>query len=427
VHARRRAAITAAALTAGILIATLWPIDDETAPPAFRWCLTCGGQTLDAVLNVVGFMPLGLALGRAGLSVWQAALFGLLLSSGIESTQASLVTGRHGELRDVVTNTLGAGLGVWAGSWIRILWRPAGSARLLVALSALAFVGVTSGTAYLLRPAWPPYRMHGQAGPDRPPHPRFQGRLEGFDVAGIPVPADRLRPEAEAPIRAAIQARRLEVRAIITTGPAAQTDADGAPIALLVAGRRDLVRFAQVGRDAAFTIRSHGERLGLEPLYVRVADVFRYANAEVTLKGTLEPDAISFEVRGPDGSDGLRVPLTTALGWVFVSPIRGGLQTSHEAWSAAWLTCLALPIGFYSAMAVGFDRDRWRRLVRAAAIAAIALTVGLALVPVATALAPSPPLHWFSSMAGIAAGALLGAWRNHSAEQRRRTSPASDR
>jgi hypothetical protein len=412
VQAHRRSGIVAASLTLGILLATLWPLDDETATRGFRWCLICGGQTLDLVLNVLGFMPLGLALGRAGFSGFQAALFGLLLSSGIEGTQASLIAGRHGELRDVVTNTLGAGLGVWSIDWVVALWRPGGLAPRLAALSALLFVGVTSGTAYLLKPAWPPNRIHGQAGPDRPPHPQFKGRLLSFEVAGVPVPADRLTPESEAPIRAAIEARRLNTRATIASGPAAEPDEDAAPIALLVTGRRDVIRFAQVGPDAAFTVRSNGEMLGLQPFRLSVPDVFRQSDVELALEGSLEPDAMTFAVTGPTGRNAVHVPLTTALGWVFVSPGRGGVRASHELWSAVWLACVALPMGFYSAMVRRTESDRWRMLVRIGGTAAITLTIGLALVPVASALRPSPPLHWMSAWSGVAAGALLGRWRS---------------
>lgn len=117
--------VTLAGYLVVVLVITLWP-----APPdatsftwlerALAWAHRVGlpdavdVMTVEAVANVVMFVPLGVLLpwaGRARPAV--AVLLGLALSAGIELTQLALPE-RHPTLRDVLMNTLGAALGAAA-------------------------------------------------------------------------------------------------------------------------------------------------------------------------------------------------------------------------------------------------------------------------------------------------------------------------
>ena len=415
-HASRRAALAAAALTTGILLATLWPLDDVSANRGFRWCLVCGGETVDALINVLGFVPLGIALSRAGLSAWQSALFGLLLSAGVEATQGSLIPGRHGELRDVVTNTVGAGLGAWASAWIAALWRPTSSARLLAAVSALGFVAVTAGTAWLLQPHWPHQALHGQWAPDRSPYPRFTGRVEAVEFEGMEIPEDRLSQEA--PLRTAVAGGRLHGRVRIATGPPPAAGAEPALIAVLVAGRRDVARFTQVGSHATFGVRLRSERYGLRTLTLVLPAVLDTEGRTIELEGRLTPEALSIAASGETARTGWTLPRTAALGWAIVSPVRTAIGPWHPIASAIWLVCLAFPMGFYPPFVSGGPGTRGRRTAAFSAVAGLSLAAGLFVVPAVAALAPAPPVHWLSALAGVAAGAAVGTWRSR--RERRR-------
>lgn len=69
-------------------------------------------RLLDLVLNVLYFLPLGWLLGRERRGAWLALGLGLLLSVGIEITQA-YVPGRDSTWMDVVANTVGCVVGAW--------------------------------------------------------------------------------------------------------------------------------------------------------------------------------------------------------------------------------------------------------------------------------------------------------------------------
>ncbi|MCT9820586.1 VanZ family protein [Microbacterium sp. W1N] len=71
---------------------------------------------LEFVANIVLFVPLGvLWVGWAGRRRWWwAAAAGLLVSAAIEATQGLLLPDRFADVRDLVSNTLGALLGAAA-------------------------------------------------------------------------------------------------------------------------------------------------------------------------------------------------------------------------------------------------------------------------------------------------------------------------
>jgi len=93
-----------------ILAATVLPSRNGPVRP-FSSCFACDFRWLaDGVLNVGLFLPLGMAIGWGGKSFWKATLTGAFLSMVVELVQTRL-PGRDPELRDIVTNTLGAALG----------------------------------------------------------------------------------------------------------------------------------------------------------------------------------------------------------------------------------------------------------------------------------------------------------------------------
>jgi VanZ family protein len=65
-------------------------------------------DAVEAVANVLLFMPLGAALALRGVSVRKAALYGSLLSVTVECMQLLFVPGRTVSLDDVLLNTVGA-------------------------------------------------------------------------------------------------------------------------------------------------------------------------------------------------------------------------------------------------------------------------------------------------------------------------------
>jgi VanZ family protein len=113
----RRAALFCVLYLAGILYLSLYPWQFVAYPFArtLAWTpLVSRGLILDAVLNVVFYMPLGaaafLTLRRIPSALAVAAALGGLVSLSVEWMQLSIPT-RVGNLADLLTNTIGALLG----------------------------------------------------------------------------------------------------------------------------------------------------------------------------------------------------------------------------------------------------------------------------------------------------------------------------
>ncbi|WP_291055316.1 VanZ family protein [Herbiconiux sp.] len=70
-------------------------------------------SALDAVLNVIVFVPLGLLLALTGIRLRSVFALALALTLVIETTQYLTDLGRTADINDVITNTAGACLG-WA-------------------------------------------------------------------------------------------------------------------------------------------------------------------------------------------------------------------------------------------------------------------------------------------------------------------------
>lgn len=75
------------------------------------------GSAFDALLNVGVFVPLGLLLGTLGWRVLAVLATGLAVSLSIEVVQYVSDLGRTADVNDLITNTLGTGIG-WVVAWL---------------------------------------------------------------------------------------------------------------------------------------------------------------------------------------------------------------------------------------------------------------------------------------------------------------------
>ncbi len=80
-------------------------------------------KVVEFSLNVALFVPGAAAAALLWRRVrwWQWVLIGLLISVGIETLQGFFLASRDAQIRDLVSNTLGAAL----GSGVVVLWRRA--------------------------------------------------------------------------------------------------------------------------------------------------------------------------------------------------------------------------------------------------------------------------------------------------------------
>ncbi|MDO7883041.1 VanZ family protein [Salinibacterium soli] len=75
------------------------------------------GSAFDAILNTGVFVPLGLLLATLGWRLVLALAAGLAVSLTIEVVQYVSDLGRTADVNDLITNTLGAGIG-WGAAWL---------------------------------------------------------------------------------------------------------------------------------------------------------------------------------------------------------------------------------------------------------------------------------------------------------------------
>ena len=135
---RRRAVVFALSYLCAILYLSLYPGTFLDAPVAsgLHWVVPEGRRAiLDTLLNLLFYMPFGLAIGLAvgnwRISVPVVALLSGACSLAVEWAQLWTIT-RHGNLLDWGTNTFGACVGAAGAALVARLAEQPGSAALLV-------------------------------------------------------------------------------------------------------------------------------------------------------------------------------------------------------------------------------------------------------------------------------------------------------
>ncbi len=128
---------------------TLLPAPEEAARAAATPldCILCGDLgSVDFLLNILLFVPLGVGLGLAGFSWRRAVVLAGLLSAGIELLQMKFIPGRDASLGDILSNTLGGGLGaLLAARWQDLVFPSPRRSRRLALLYAVVLVWIWVG------------------------------------------------------------------------------------------------------------------------------------------------------------------------------------------------------------------------------------------------------------------------------------------
>jgi hypothetical protein len=191
-----------------ILAATLVPAKSGELRP-FSYCFACDFRWLaDAVLNVALFLPFGFAAAWHAKSFWKVVLAGALLSTAIELLQL-FVPGRDPELRDILSNTMGAILGAALAYRPRAWLAPtARRAMWFVGAAALGIFSVIAFTAVVLAPA----RIQDPVRVSRVKNDAVLRYQAYADVIGLDQPAYYVRGvfagSSPAPVRVDVSHRR---------------------------------------------------------------------------------------------------------------------------------------------------------------------------------------------------------------------------
>lgn len=233
-----------------ILALTLLPAPAITAPPEdipSTLCLLCGQRGgADAILNVLLFLPLGVALMAATDKPFHAVVLIASMSVVVEILQG-MIPGRYPGLGDVVYNLVGGGAGIGLAAVRDHLLRP--SRRIggtLTIGTGAAAAAVFFLTGFLLTPSVPDTVYYGQWTADLHYMEAYEGRVLEASLGSMFLGSERTSDPALA-VDLVRSGAPLEVHALAGPAPPALApivsifDESSVEILVLGADATDLV------------------------------------------------------------------------------------------------------------------------------------------------------------------------------------------
>lgn len=373
----------------------------EVLPP---YCIACGRfGTLDLVLNVALFLPLGAAL------YWLTGRWGPTLATGlavtllVEVLQLRVVPGRDASLGDLLANGAGTALGAWLAvrgpAWLAATGR---AARSLCRRFAAVAVAVVGASAWLLVPARPSGPLAARLSPPRPEMERISGQVTRLELngtalpAGWPVPPGLFLPHP---------ADTTRVR--VGLGGALRPTRTRAHIASVANPGQQGFVLAQRGDDAVFQVWVRASAVRLRAPLVALRGAFTVPDSARPLVVDASSDRATVRLTRhvPGDSAFVVMPRSIGMAWTVLTPWDVAVDPRWWPANAAWLGALAFPAAFFAA----------RARPAAGARRAPGPWLDLSIVPAAMVvapwmarLAPLAPAEWAGVVAGVAGAVALG-------------------
>jgi hypothetical protein len=392
-------------ITCLIGVATLTPIPGAPSTPG-PFCIACGELgTLDFVLNVGMFFPLGFAVSLAD-SAKRWFWYPIALSLVVELLQLRVVSGRDASLSDLLANSLGGLVGIAAVRWGRStethrLWR-AGAA------AGLAFPLVLSGFfSWALRPAQVSERVWTQIQPRRRGYHFFEGTV-AVDMLGRSwrngVGID---PGDHPSLESGLTAATLTVHRPRGMFPRRKL------LFRLTGKERVYFQVAQDFEDATARVAQNATSLGLRGATFRLPQTFAQPDTDLVIRVRVATDRVELESSGTvRGKRAVRLPVTVARGWEVLSPMSFPSPRTDALLRHGWLV---VAFAIAGVLAVG-------GLPTAVGLAGVsaAIVAALFLVPQLAGLARATVPEFLCAAGGAVLGALGAQGLSH---LRRRRAP----
>ena len=390
---------------AAIALATLVPLPGQataSADSAF-FCFPCGEiGGVDIIVNILLFLPLGLGLRLLGLRWSVSAVIAATVSGTVELLQATVIAGRDAAFSDIVSNSIGGGLGAALGVfwWQLVLPQPHLARRL--AWSAAGLISAVMGiSAYFLMPSWPATPWWGQWQPRHLHTADFLGTVIDARIAGLPIPSDSLRQGDS--IRAALL-RGAPIEATVITGlPTATT----APILRLAYNDNEVAMISQSRLDVVLRIRLRTANALLKTPSVRLGGVLPDQPGDtVRIFASYFGNEYRIKVSTGGRVSEAHGTMYPSLGWTVLLPLDYAMGDEARWFGAMWLAVLFVPLGYW----VGFAR--WSTSQHCMALASlapipVAAVTSLTLVPVAFGFDIAGGAQWLGAITGAGIGALV--------------------
>jgi VanZ like family len=405
--------LTLASLIA-IAIATLTP---ETGPAVgSHFCLVCGSVgAVDAVLNIILFVPLGVGLALSGVRARNALVCMFALSVLIETAQFFVISGRDAAIGDVLTNTLGGTLGLAIGRYHALWLRPRPSiARKLLTGWAIIWLSIQMASNYGFALSLPPSKYYGQIARALGNFAVFPGTVLSSRIDGVPIPNTAFD-------NSAVVEQLLAAGATVTAKvlPAEPTRRIAPIVRITDARQREILLVAQDGDRLIFGVRTGAAVLGARPPLFGLANVFPVAlrsgssgQDTLTLIGRYAPSGVRIHAHGGGTVRDRLIPITASLGWTLWLPFQWLIEGTWEeqliGW--IWIACLAIPMGYWAIRirSQSMTKANVSEMGIALLTGAAVLFAGLTLVPYAFGVSTAPLLDWLATFGGGVAGYALG-------------------
>lgn len=402
-----RRAFASACLVGGIVAiaaATLTPLPGQASASADTsfFCVPCGEiGGVDIVVNILLFVPFGLALRLLGLRGVGALAIVAFASGTVELLQATVVAGRDAALSDIISNTIGGGAGVALGRCWWSLVLPGRSLARRLAWSAASLVAVVMAlSAYLLRPSWPATPWWGQWQPLHLHTAAFRGRVIDARIAGVAIPRDSLR---EGPrIRRALRAGSPVEATVIMGPPTAAT----APILRIAFNDNEVAMVAQSRRDVVFRIRLRAADVLLQTPSVRLPGVLpAVAGDTVRIGASLLDNRYRISVTARGSVTEYAEAMHPTVGWAMLLPFDVPIDKQSRWFSALWVATMFVPLGYWAVLAGSRPLNRHSLVETLAPIGSGAL-VSLAVVPLLFGFDVAGSTQCLAAVAGVLAGGV---------------------
>lgn len=360
------------------------------------WCFFCGERGLaDALLNVVLFVPIGIALESCGFS-WALAM-GMALSvpASIEYVQF-IVPGRYPSIPDVVANGVGTALGFaiwrlrhrWLSSTARSNWW-----RWLVATAAVTSLFLAEG--YLATPSVPATLYYGQWTPNLGHLEWYRGRVLSATLGPLAIPEGRF---ADTDSARKLLSSGAPLEAVAIAGPSVPGLAS--LVSIYDEWEREIVLVGPDRDDLVYRYRTRASDYRLDDPAVRFYGALRPVQPGDTLwvsvNRTKSGLCLSVDERTRCG-----MGPALASGWGFLLYPRSIPNDARLLLNLAWIALLVLPVGYWSS-----------KRLQAIAGGLVVLT-GLAVVPVLWSLPRTRPVEYGAALAGLLVGHLVGEHFRH--------------
>ena len=395
-------------MVVAIGIATLTPSDQLNSWPWY--CLWCDEQALaDAIVNVVMFVPLGFSLRAAGVPARFAILACAAFAATVEIMQGTAIAGRDPSLRDALTNTLGAAIGVLiAAQWHRLLFPSRRAAAWLAGGAAMVWLSVLTVSGLAVQPCAPPTPYDAEWSPLLPNESPFRGRVVGATLYGDSL-LDGPKPDA-------VRDRFETGRIALTMRVIPDDDRfNSAPMLAVVGFQRVALSIAHSRRGVVVSLPQCSWRLRLRPTLFALSRGLEVAFADGrTGKALVEVGAtrerLTIATSNDEGSQHLATSLgiTPFLGWSLVRPFDARVRAGTRWITALWIAGLLLPFGYWVAngAALWEERNRVRGYARFALAVSVVMVAGLVGISRALTLSPADVSDVVSAIAGVGGGAF---------------------